>query len=83
MAKLAPRAQSWEDEAYAFRQYLQAGVLVAPERVYHMPEGQKGWMRMSFAVDNKLLAEAIARIESIFQRLNPEKQVDDPDRIAS
>lgn len=57
MAKLAPRAQSLEDEAYAFRQYLQAGVLVAPGRTYHMPKGQKGWMRMSFAVDKKLLVE--------------------------
>jgi gliotoxin/aspirochlorine biosynthesis aminotransferase len=83
MAKLAPLAQSWEDEAYAFRQYLQAGVLLAPGRIYHMPEDQKGWMRMSFAVDKKLLTEAITRIERVFQRLNPEKQADDPDRITS
>lgn len=48
-----------------------------------MPEGQKGWMRMSFAVDKKLLVEAIARIEKVFQRLNLEEQADDPDRIAS
>ena len=66
MAKLAPLAQSWGDEADALRRYLQAGVLVAHGRAYHMPEDQKGWMRVSFAVDETLLAEAITRIwESI------------------
>lgn len=79
MAKLAPIAQSWRDEVDAFRRYLQAGVRVAPGRAYHMPEDQKGWMRVSFAVDKTLLAEAITRIGRVFQELSLGEKANDPD----
>lgn len=74
MAKLAPSAHSWGDEADAYNQYVQTGVLVAPGRVYHMPEDQKGWMRVSFAVDKAFLAEAITRIGSVYQTLTEGQQ---------
>ncbi|CAD6594220.1 MAG: hypothetical protein ASARMPREDX12_008481 [Alectoria sarmentosa] len=77
MAKLAPLAQSWGDEEDALRQYLQAGVLVAPGRAYHVPEDQKGWMRVSFAVNKTLLAEAIIRIGRVFQGMRPGKKANE------
>lgn len=67
LARLAPKAQSWEDEVAAFRWYHQAGVLVVPGGAYHISEGQKGWMRVSFAVDRTRLREGIKRIETVLK----------------
>ncbi|KAB8268857.1 pyridoxal phosphate-dependent transferase [Aspergillus minisclerotigenes] len=65
LARLAPNTTTWEDEMLALRAYMQAGVAVVPGRAYHMPEGQKGWMRVTFAVPNADLAEGIRRIKMI------------------
>lgn len=70
LAKLAPFAEAWEEEASAVHRYLQAGVLLAPGRAYHMPENQKGWMRVCFAVDEATLAKAIDRIGKVYRSLN-------------
>lgn len=69
MARLAPCAETWEDEAQAVRRYYQAGVILMPGQSYHMPENQKGWMRVTFAVDKAELAAAIQRIKKVFQEL--------------
>ncbi|KAB8225979.1 pyridoxal phosphate-dependent transferase [Aspergillus novoparasiticus] len=63
LARLAPSATTWDEEMLALRAYMQAGVLVVPGRAYHMPEGQQGWMRVTFAVSNEDLTEAIQRIK--------------------
>lgn len=70
MARLAPFAHSWEDEAKAIDSYWRAGVLIAPGHVFHMPENQKGWMRVSFAIEKDLLAEAIARLGQVYLELS-------------
>lgn len=70
LAKLAPFAEAWEGESSAFLRYLQAGVLLAPGRAYHMPENQKGWMRVCFAVDDATLNRAIDRIGNVYRSLN-------------
>lgn len=83
MAKFAPLAQSWADEADACCQYQQAGVLVSPGRAYHMPEDQKGWMRVSFAVEKTLLEEAGTRITRVFQRLEQARKTNNHRVITS
>ena len=70
MAKLAPLAETWEDESSAFLQYRQAGVLLASGCSYHMGENHKGWMRICFAVDEARLATAIDRIGKVYGNLN-------------
>jgi aspartate/methionine/tyrosine aminotransferase len=69
LARLAPHATSWEEEMMAFRAYMQAGVSLVPGKAYHMPEGQKGWMRVTFAVTADELVEGISRIEQVYRSL--------------
>ncbi|KAE8320030.1 pyridoxal phosphate-dependent transferase [Aspergillus transmontanensis] len=66
LARLAPTATTWDEEMLALRAYMQAGVAVVPGRAYHMPEGQKGWMRVTFAVSNEDLLEGIRRINRAY-----------------
>lgn len=69
LARLAPHAATWDEEILALRAYMQAGVAIVPGRAYHMPEGQKGWMRVTFAVSNEDLAEGIRRIKKVYLSL--------------
>ncbi|KAK6828793.1 hypothetical protein RU639_003479 [Aspergillus parasiticus] len=69
LARLAPTATTWDEEMLALRAYTQAGVAVVPGRAYHMPEGQKGWMRVTFAVSNEDLLEGIRRINRVYVSL--------------
>ncbi|PIG79338.1 aminotransferase GliI-like protein [Aspergillus arachidicola] len=69
LARLAPTASTWDEEMLALRAYMQAGVAVVPGRAYHMPEGQKGWMRVTFAVSNEDLLEGIRRINRVYVSL--------------
>ncbi|RYO97032.1 hypothetical protein DL765_011330 [Monosporascus sp. GIB2] len=62
-AKLAPWAETWEDEASVVSALEDAGVLVSAGRAYHLPENEKGWMRVGFAVPSSELDEAIRRIQ--------------------
>ncbi|KAF7617894.1 hypothetical protein AFLA_006804 [Aspergillus flavus NRRL3357] len=63
LARLAPNATAWDEEMLALRAYMQAGVAVVPGRAYHMPEGQKGWMQVTFAVFHEDLLEGIRTIK--------------------
>lgn len=69
LARLAPHADTWEEEMTAFRAYMQAGVLLVPGKAYHMPERLKGWMRVTFAVTADELAEGIGRIQKVYRSL--------------
>ena len=69
LARLAPHATTWDEEILALRAYMGGGVSVVPGRAYHMPEGQKGWMRVSFAVSSEDLAEGIQRIKRVYLSL--------------
>ena len=42
------------------------GVLVSPGRGYHVPETNKGWMRVGFAVEKPRLEEALRRMATVF-----------------
>ncbi|QRD85572.1 1-aminocyclopropane-1-carboxylate synthase [Aspergillus flavus] len=65
LARLAPNATAWDEEMLALRAYMQAGVAVVPGRAYHMPEGQKGWMQVTFAVFHEDLLEGIRTIKRV------------------
>jgi len=65
-ARMCPDAKSWEEEASFVQRLKEAGVLVSPGRAYHVPENEKGWMRVGFAIQPSKLAEALRRMESMY-----------------
>jgi aspartate/methionine/tyrosine aminotransferase len=65
-AKLAPKAETWQDECAVVTKLKEAGVLVSSGKAYHGPEGEKGWARVGFAVEPKELDEAIERMRIVF-----------------
>lgn len=67
LAKLAPNAKTWDDEARMVKTLKEAGVLVSPGKVYHVDEKEKGWARLIFAVDPSMLKEALRRLEKGLQ----------------
>jgi gliotoxin/aspirochlorine biosynthesis aminotransferase len=70
LARLAPRAKSWEDEAHAHAAYLRAGVLVIPGRAYAMPDSEPGWMRVTFALESSYLKRGLERIKEVYQQVS-------------
>lgn len=60
LARLAPNARSWEDEEEVVRRLKDAGVLLLAGRGFHMRE--KGWVRMTIAVEPHVLTQALSRI---------------------
>jgi gliotoxin/aspirochlorine biosynthesis aminotransferase len=71
LAKIAPHAASWEDEAAAVQRFREAGVLVSAGKGYHGPEAEKGWARIGFAVEESSMAEALQRIDSMLSTSAP------------
>lgn len=61
-ARLVPDAQTWEDEADTVHACKEAGVSISAGRGYHVPDGEKGWARLNFALDPDRLAEALRRL---------------------
>ena len=66
-AQLAVGAQTWAEEKSMVRRLRDAGVLVSAGSAYHVPEANKGWMRVGFAVDTAVLEEAIERMKGLFE----------------
>ncbi|KAL1604778.1 putative secondary metabolism biosynthetic enzyme [Paraconiothyrium brasiliense] len=66
-AKIAPDAQTWEDEANMADKLKSAGVVVSSGKAYHVPESQKGWARVLFALEEEQLAEAIRRMQTVYE----------------
>lgn len=64
LARVAPNAQSWDDEAGVINGFQQEGMLVAPGRRYHVHE--KGWARICFAMERIVLEKAMSRMEIFF-----------------
>jgi len=62
MARLAPMAETWEDETAMIVRLREIGLLVSPGRIYHFIE--KGWARVSFALEKTVLEEALRRMHS-------------------
>jgi aspartate/methionine/tyrosine aminotransferase len=65
-AKLAPYAQTWDDESAIVSSLKEVGVLVSSGKAYSGPESEKGWVRVGFAVTSEDLAEAIQRMKGVF-----------------
>lgn len=61
-AKLAPDAQTWDDEAAVIQACKDAGVSVSAGKSYHGPESEKGWVRLNFAVPPDQLTEGLRRL---------------------
>ncbi|EFE29743.1 aminotransferase GliI [Trichophyton benhamiae CBS 112371] len=64
-ARLVPNAQSWEEESFMIGQLKLAGVVVSSGKAYHVNEEEKGWCRMTFALERSRLEEAIKRMETV------------------
>ncbi len=47
------------------RKFKEAGVSVSSGRAYHLPETEVGWARITFAVDETQLYEAIRRMSGV------------------
>lgn len=67
LAKLAPDAKTWDDEARVVQSLKDAGVLVNPGKAYHLDEKEKGWARVLFAVEPSVLREGLRRLEMALQ----------------
>lgn len=63
LAKLAPHAQTWEDEAAMVQKAKDAGVSISPGYSYHIVESERGWARVTFAVEPSVFDEALRRLE--------------------
>ncbi|KAJ9488957.1 hypothetical protein VN97_g4320 [Penicillium thymicola] len=62
-ARLAPNATKWEEEAAMVRRLKEAGVLVGPGKIYHTAEGDKGWVRLTFALREDILQQGLQRLQ--------------------
>lgn len=65
-ARIAPEANTWEEEDEVVTELKQVGVLVSSGKAYHGPESEKGWARVGFAVEPSELKEAIRRMRGVF-----------------
>ena len=82
LARLAPDASTWEDEAHMIRKLKSSGVLVAPGRSLHLRE--KGWVRMTIALKSHIMAEALRRIAiSLGLKMKEPNSHHDTDKIQS
>jgi gliotoxin/aspirochlorine biosynthesis aminotransferase len=61
-ARIAPNADTWEDEVTAIDACKEAGVVVSSGKGYHVVEKEKGWARLTFAIKRDLLDEALRRL---------------------
>ncbi|KAI0455771.1 putative ACC synthase [Xylaria acuta] len=64
-ARLVPDAQTWEEEAEFGQMCKDAGVAISNGKSYHLPECEKGWARLNFAIEPASLAEALKRLDSV------------------
>ncbi|EEH42724.2 uncharacterized protein PADG_07544 [Paracoccidioides brasiliensis Pb18] len=63
LTRLAPRAKTWEDESEMITRLKNAGVLVRGGGGYHGTQMEKGWVRISFALEEERLQESLRRIK--------------------
>lgn len=72
LVRLAPNAQTWDDEMQVVQACKQAGVSVSGGRAYHFPDAEKGWVRLNFALPPEKLAEALRRLAVGLDKLSLE-----------
>ncbi|KAF7911780.1 uncharacterized protein EAE98_011895 [Botrytis deweyae] len=61
-ARLVKNAQSWDDEAAGVKQLFDAGIMVTPGKSFGGIDGEFGWVRLSFSIEEKKLREGLWRI---------------------
>jgi aspartate/methionine/tyrosine aminotransferase len=64
-AKLAPDAKTWEDEKDVADRLLEGGVFVVAGRGFGGVDGEVGWIRVAFSVEESLLREGLRRMGTI------------------
>lgn len=62
--RIAPNATSWEEESLAISCCKEMGVVLSPGKAYHIVDKEKGWTRLTFAIKNDQLEEALRRLEA-------------------
>lgn len=82
MAKIAPRASSWEDEAAVVQALEDVGVRVSAGRSQHLPAYAMGWARITFAVPPVRLGEALARMEGLLSASGGGRVMDGTEVVA-
>lgn len=60
--RLLPDAQTWDEEAEVVQACRSAGVVISGGRSFHVPEKEKGWARLNFAIQPGKLGEGIQRV---------------------
>lgn len=58
-ARLGRNAQTWEDESTLIQKCKEAGVLISAGQSYHCIDEEKGWARITFAVDPDVLRKGV------------------------
>lgn len=66
-AKLAKGIKTWEEEETVMERLKESGVLVGSGRAFHVVEGEKGWMRVTFALPEEVLREGLKKLQSCLQ----------------
>lgn len=64
-ARLVPNAKTWEEEAEFGQMCKDAGLAISNGKSYHLPECEKGWARLNFAIEPASLAEALKRLDAV------------------
>ncbi|OJD14967.1 hypothetical protein AJ78_04750 [Emergomyces pasteurianus Ep9510] len=62
-ARLAPKAKTWEDELDMVVKLKENGVVAKGGGSYHGTFTEKGWIRISFALEEHRLQEALHRVK--------------------
>lgn len=68
MVRIDQDAQTWEDEAKVVQALKDAKVLVSSGKSQHMPESEKGWARLTFALPPEKMRVAFERMKPVLTR---------------
>lgn len=66
--KIVPNAKTWDHEMEVVQACKEAGVSISAGRSYHVPESEKGWARLNFAIQPADLDEALRRLATVLNR---------------
>ncbi|KAI1934458.1 hypothetical protein LOZ66_005926 [Ophidiomyces ophidiicola] len=71
-AKLCKDATTWEDEARVIQKCKEGGVLLSAGKNYHGVESEKGWARITFAVQPEVLQAGLSKISKVLGIFPPQ-----------
>jgi DNA-binding transcriptional MocR family regulator len=70
-AKLGHEIATWDEESQLVARCKDAGVVVSAGRNYHGIDSEKGWVRLTFAVEAQALREGLTRLSKALGALPP------------